>query len=70
MGLLLALRGAAVAATIMFAFAVLKRLVILFGFLFALVKFAILVAFLVLFVSIAVAIIRDWSQKKNGVKET
>jgi hypothetical protein len=70
MGLLLALRGAAVAATIMFAFAVLKRLVILFGFLFALVKFAVLVAFLVLFVSIAVAIIRDWSQKKNGVKET
>lgn len=71
MGLLIALgRGTAVAATIMFAFAVLKRLVILFGFLFALVKFAILVAFLVLFVAIAVAIVHDWSQKKNGVKET
>ena len=71
MGILLALgRGTAVAATIMFAFALLKRLIILFGFLFALVKFAILIAFLVLFVSIAVAIIRDWSREKNGVKET
>lgn len=71
MGILLALgRGTAVAATAIFAFALLKRLIILFGFLFALVKFAILIAFLVLFVSIAIAIIRDWSREKNGVKET
>ena len=70
MGILLAFgRGTPIAATVMFAFAILKRLIILFAFLFALVKFAILIAFLVLFVSIAAAIIRDWSQKKNGVKD-
>jgi hypothetical protein len=51
----------------MFAFALLKRLVIAFGFLFAILKFAIVLAFVVLLVSIAVAMLRDWSgQKKDA----
>lgn len=70
MGLLIGLgRGTAVSAIILLAFALLKKLIILFGFLFALVKFAIVIAFLSLFVSIAVAMFRDWSQQKNGVKD-
>lgn len=69
MGLLLGFgRGTAIAAIVLFGFALLKRLIIGFGFLFALVKFAIVLAFLVLLISIAVAVIRDWSRDKNGVK--
>src|SRR5581483_5974752 len=69
MGILLALgRGTAIAAAVMFAFAILKRLVIVFGLLLALIKFLIVIAFLVLFISIAVAMIREWSRDKNGVK--
>ncbi len=71
MGLLLGFgRGTAIAAIVLFAFALLKRLIIVFGFLFALVKFAIVLAFLILLISIAVAVIRDWSRDKNGVKST
>lgn len=68
MGILIALtRGTAVAASIMFGLALLKRLVIAFGFLFAILKFAIVLAFVVLLVSIAVAMLRDWSgQKKDA----
>jgi hypothetical protein len=68
MGILIALtRGTAVVASIMFGLALLKRLVIAFGFLFALIKFAIVLAFVVLLVSIAVAMLRDWSgQKKDA----
>ena len=68
MGILIALtRGTAVVAAIMFGFALLKRLVIAFGFLFAIIKFAIVLAFVVLLVSIAVAMLRDWSgQKKDA----
>ena len=70
MGILLGLaRGTLLAVTIMFAFGVLRRLVIAFGLLFAFVKFAIIVAFLVLLASIACAIIRGWSENKRGVKE-
>jgi len=70
MGILLALtRGTAVAATIIFAFALLKRLIILFGFMFAIVKFIIVIAFLIVLVSIAVAMLRDWCRDKN-VKES
>lgn len=69
MGILLAFgRGTAIAATVLFAFAILKRLVIVFGLLFALIKFLIVIAFLALFISIAVAVIREWSRDKNGVK--
>ena len=57
------LRGTSVAAAIVLAFALLKKLVIVFGFFFAIVKFAIVLAFVVLLVSIAVAMLRDWSNK-------
>jgi hypothetical protein len=66
MGILIALtRGTAVVAAIMFGLALLKRLVIAFGFLFAIIKFAIVLAFVVLLVSIAVAMLRDWSSQKK-----
>ena len=71
MGLLLGFgRGTILTATVLIGFAILKRLVIVFGVVFALFKFIIVVAFLALLISIAVAIIRDWSDKKNGVKES
>ncbi|HEY6233179.1 MAG TPA: hypothetical protein VIW64_18085 [Pyrinomonadaceae bacterium] len=71
MGLLLGFgRGTILAATVLIGFAILKRLVIVFGVVFALIKFIIVVAFLALLISIAVAMIRDWSEKKNGVKES
>lgn len=66
MGILIALtRGTAVAATVIFAFALLKRLIIGFGFLFAIVKFVIVIAFVIVLVSIAVAMLRDWCRDKN-----
>lgn len=70
MGILLAFgRGTAIAATVLFAFALLKRLVIVFGLFFALVKFLVVAAFLILLISIAVAVIRDWSRdKKNDAR--
>jgi uncharacterized SAM-binding protein YcdF (DUF218 family) len=66
MGILIALfRGTAVATSIIFALALLKWLIIAFGFLFAILKFAIVLIFVVLLVSIGVAMLRDWSQKTN-----
>jgi hypothetical protein len=66
MAILLALvRGTTITATIIFALALLKRLVIVFGFVFAILKFAIIIAFLTLLVSIGVAMIRGWSSDKS-----
>ncbi|MFN2576374.1 MAG: hypothetical protein ABR607_01645 [Pyrinomonadaceae bacterium] len=66
MAILLALtRGTAVAATVVFGFALLKRLIIVFGFLFAIFKFIIIIAFLIVLISIAVGMLRDWSRDKN-----
>ncbi len=62
-------RGTAVMATVLFAVAVLKRLIILFGFLLAMVKFFVVVAFLILLVAIAVSMLRGWSQTKSSVKD-
>jgi hypothetical protein len=59
------LRGTTVAAAIMLAFALLKKLIIVFGFLFAIIKFAIVLLFLILLISIAVAMLRDWSNKST-----
>jgi hypothetical protein len=59
------LRGTTIAAAIMLAFALLKKLIIVFGFLFAILKFAIVILFLVLLISIAVAMLRDWSNKST-----
>lgn len=55
---------------VMVGFVLLKKLIIAFGFLLALIKFGILIVFLALFVSIAIAIIRGWSESKNGFKST
>ena len=64
MGILIALfRGTAVATLIVFGLALLKALIISFGFLFAIIKFAIVLGFLILIVSIAVSMLRDWSNK-------
>jgi hypothetical protein len=70
MGILIALfKGTAVATTIVFALALLKALVVGFGVLFAIVKFAIVLVFVVLLVSIAVAMLRDWSSN-SSVKDS
>jgi hypothetical protein len=67
MGILIALfRGTAVATTIIFGFALLKKLIIVFGFLLAIIKFAIIAAFLLLFISIAISMFRDWSNKSSA----
>ena len=59
------LRGTSIAAAIMLAFALLKKLIVVFGFVFAILKFAIVILFLVLLISIAVAMLRDWSNKST-----
>ena len=59
------LRGTSVAAAIMLAFALLKKLIIVFGFMFAILKFGIVLLFVALLVSIAVAMLRDWSNKST-----
>jgi hypothetical protein len=70
MGLLIGLgKGTVLSAAVILGFAILKKLIIVFGVLLAFVKFAILLVFLGLFISIAVAIIRDWSSRKNGLKD-
>lgn len=63
-------RGALLAMAVMVAFVVLKKMIIAFGFLLALIKFGILIVFLALFISIAVSIIRGWCESKNGIKST
>jgi hypothetical protein len=69
MGFLLTIgRGTILTAVIILALALLKKMVIIFGFLFAFIKFGIIIAFTVLLASIAIAIIRDWSNSKNGPK--
>ena len=70
MGILGIGRGLILAVAVLFAVAILKRLIIAFGLLFAFLKFGIILVFLVLLASIGFAIIRGWSEKKSGVKET
>ena len=66
MGILIAIfRGTAVVSSIIFALALLKKLILAFGFIFAIVKFAIVLVFIGLLVSIGVAMLRDWSQKSS-----
>ncbi|HTH19865.1 MAG TPA: hypothetical protein VL912_07285, partial [Candidatus Udaeobacter sp.] len=59
-------RGVILAAAIMFALALLKKMIIVFGFLLAFIKFGIVLAFIVLIVSIAVAMFRDRSGSRSG----
>ena len=66
MGILISLfRGTAVATIVVFAIALLKALVISLGFLLGIIKFAIVLGFLILIVSIAVSMLRDWSNKST-----
>jgi hypothetical protein len=66
MAILLGLvRGTTVAATIILGLAILKRLVIVFGVVLAIVKFAIIIAFLILLVAIGVAMLRGWGCDKS-----
>jgi hypothetical protein len=64
MGILGIGRGVILAAAIMFGLALLKRMIIVFGLLFAFIKFAIVIAFVVLIVCIAVAMFRDRAGSK------
>jgi len=58
-------RGGAVFTLILLAVALLKQLIIMFGFLLALIKFAIVFVFLALILLIALAIFRDRSKRKR-----
>ena len=63
-------RGGAVLALILLVVALLNQLIVLVGFLLALIKFAIVVAFLSMMVMIVVAIWRDRSRCKREEKES
>jgi hypothetical protein len=66
MGILGIGRGVILAAAIMLALGLLKRMIIVFGLFFAFIKFAIVIAFIVLIVSIAVAMFRDRAGSKSS----
>ena len=58
-------RGGAVIALVLLVVALLKQLITMVGFLLALVKFAIILAFVAVLVMIALAIFRDRSRRKH-----
>ena len=58
-----------IVALILLVFALLRQLIMLFGFLLALVKFAILMAFVVLIVMIVLAILRDRSRRRKEAED-
>jgi predicted membrane protein len=58
-------RGGAVIALVLLVVALLKQLIVMVGFLLALVKFAIIIAFVAVLVMIGLAIFRDRSRRKN-----
>ena len=62
-------RGGAVVGLILLAVTLLKQLIVMVGFLLALVKFAIVVAFIVMIVMIALAIFRDRSNRKREAED-
>ena len=62
-------RGGAVLALILLIVALLKQLIVLVGFLLAVIKFAIIVAFIAMIVMIALAIFRDRSRRKREAEE-
>ena len=63
-------RGGAVLALILLIVALLKQLIVLVGFLLALIKFAIVVAFVAIMVMIALAIWRSRAREKQEMNET
>ena len=62
-------RGGAVLALILLVVALLKQLIVLVGFLLALIKFAIIVAFVGMMVMIVLAIWRDRCRRKRESDE-
>ena len=58
-------RGGAVMGLILLIVALLKQLIVLVGFLLALVKLAIIIAFVAILVMIGLAIFRDRSRRKR-----
>ena len=62
-------RGGAVLALILLIVALLKQLIVLVGFLLAIIKFAIVIVFIAMFVMIALAIYRDRSRRKREAEE-
>ena len=65
MGILGIGRGVLLTFGVSLALAVLKKLIIVFGLLFALIKFGIVIVFIALLISILVAMFRDRSGAKN-----
>ncbi len=63
-------RGGAVIALILLVVALLKQLIMLVGFLLALVKFAIIIAFVALIAMIGLAIWRSRSREKAEMNES
>lgn len=63
-------RGGAVLALIVLIVALLKQLIVMVGFLLALVKFAIVVAFVGIMVMIVLAIWRSRARDKREMNET
>ena len=63
-------RGGAVIALILLVVALLKQLIMLVGFLLALVKFAIIIAFVALIAMIGLAIWRSRSREKAEMSES
>ena len=62
-------RGGTVLTLILLALALLKGLVVAAGFLLVIIKFAIVIGFVVLIVMIALAIFRDRSRRKHEAEE-
>ncbi|HSV33474.1 MAG TPA: hypothetical protein VLH87_05070 [Pyrinomonadaceae bacterium] len=63
-------RGGAVIALILLVVALLKQLIMLVGFLLALVKFAIIIAFIALLAMIGLAIWRSRTREKAEMNES
>ncbi len=62
-------RGGTVLALILLVVALLKQLIVMVGFLLALIKLAIVIVFVVVIVIIALAIFRDRSRRKHEAEE-
>ena len=58
-------RGLLLTLAVLFGLALLKKLIIVFGVVFAVIKFGIIIAFVVLMISILVAMCRDRAAAKK-----
>jgi len=66
MGILGLGRGALLMLAIIFALAILKKLIIVFGLLFAIIKVGIIIVFIGLMISILVCMFRDRPESKRA----